>query len=116
MLLGDLVVALVGGSAYESLAPSAWLFAGAGSLFALAQVLIYSRLATGDRRVVVALWTALMVLVGLVLLGLDDSLREIITAALAAGGVLVAAGLLAELGEHRSRPGQPMSAGQPVGR
>ena len=101
---GDFVVQLVGGSAYQSLAPDVWLFAAAGSLYALAQLLLYSRLATQDRRALIAVWAALAFLLALVLGGRHGSTTEIISCVLVAATGLVATGVLAEVHEHRRRP------------
>jgi O-antigen/teichoic acid export membrane protein len=102
-VFGDLVVALVGGSAYASLAPRVWLFAAAGSLYALAQLLLYSRLAATDRRALVAVWAALLFLVVLVVGGRHDSTTEIIVSVIAAATALVGTGALAEVHEHREQ-------------
>ena len=101
---GDLAVLVVGGSAYESLAPHVWMFAAAGSLYALAQLLLYSRLAAQDRRALIAVWAALAFLLALVLGGRHGSTTEIIGCVLAAATGLVATGVLAEVHEHRRRP------------
>ena len=101
---GDFVVLLVGGSAYESLAPDVWLFAAAGSLYALAQLLLYSRLAGQDRRALIAVWAALALLLALVLGGRHGSTAQIIGCVLVAATGLVATGVLAEVREHRRRP------------
>lgn len=100
-LLGDLVVRVVAGSAYADLAPSVWLFAAAGSLFALAQLLLYSRLAARDQRSQLGVWAALALLLLLVVSGRNGSLTEIVGAVLVAGAALVAAGVVAEVREHR---------------
>jgi O-antigen/teichoic acid export membrane protein len=102
-VLGDLVVALVGGSAYASLAPRVWLFAAAGSLYALAQLLLYSRLAATDRRALVAVWAALLLLLLLVVGGRHGSTTEIIVCVIVAAATLVATGAAAEMHEHGRR-------------
>ena len=109
-VFGDFVVLVVGGSAYESLAPRVWMFAAAGSLYALAQLLLYSRLAAQDRRALVAVWAALAFLLVLVLGGRNGSTTEIITSVLVAATGLVATGVLAEVHEHRRRPAGAQSA------
>jgi O-antigen/teichoic acid export membrane protein len=108
---GDFVVLVVGGPAYESLAPRVWMFAAAGSLYALAQLLLYSRLAARDRRALVAVWAALAFLLVLVLGGRHGSTTQIIGCVLVAATGLVATGVLAELHEHRRKPeGAPAAA------
>ena len=49
-LFGPLVVRILGGVQYESMADNMWLFALEGSAFALVQVLLYSRLAAQDQQ------------------------------------------------------------------
>jgi O-antigen/teichoic acid export membrane protein len=121
-VLGGTVVALVGGDAYRELSGEVWLFAAAGSLFALAQLLLYSRLATTDRRAVAAVWSALGLLVVPVVAGRNGSVTDIVVAVLTAAVVLVAVGAVAEVREHhpalrgRGEPaGQDPSAGQAGG-
>ena len=63
LLFGDLVIRILGGEQYTDLGSEAWLFALEGSAFALVQVLLYARLATQDRKAVLAVWVALVVLV-----------------------------------------------------
>lgn len=93
-LLPGLVVAIVGGKDYAGLDASVWLFAAAGAGFALAQFLLYSRLAVADRRVVAALWVAAAALIGGVLI-FHESLTEIITVVTVVSLALSAVGLLA---------------------
>ena len=98
---GSLVVSVVGGPAYADLAPDVWIFAAAGSLFALAQLLLFSRLAATDRRSVAAVWAALTLLLALLVTRWHDSVTEIIGCVLGCGVALVAAGVAAEMREHR---------------
>ena len=99
-LFGELVVRLVGGSAYVSLADRAWLFAAVGSLLALVQLLIYSRLAGDDRRVALPTWIVVVGEVAVVCLWRHDSITAIVTTALGAVAVIVILGVLAEAHEH----------------
>jgi O-antigen/teichoic acid export membrane protein len=101
---GGLVVTVVGGSAYAALAPHVWLFAAAGSLYALAQLLLYSRLATTDRRALAVVWAGLGLLLVLVIGWWHQSATEIVVCVLVAASAVVAAGLLAELHEHGRSP------------
>ena len=55
-----LVIAVVAGDEYTSLAPDLWIFGLIGAAFSLAQFLLYSRLAVDDRRAVFALWAAVV--------------------------------------------------------
>ncbi len=59
-LLPGLVIAVVAGDEYTSLAPDLWIFGLIGAAFSLAQFLLYSRLAVDDRRAVFALWAAVV--------------------------------------------------------
>ena len=101
---GDFVVRVVGGPRNESLAPHVWTFGAAASLYALAQLLLYSRLAARDRRALVAVWAALAFLLTLVLGGRHGSTTEIISCVLVVATGLVATGVLVEVHEHRRRP------------
>jgi len=99
-LFGDLVVRLVGGAAYASLADRAWLFGAVGSLLAIVQLLIYSRLAGDDRRVALPTWLAVVAEVTVVCLWRHDSITAIVTTVLGAAAVVVVLGALAEAHEH----------------
>jgi hypothetical protein len=94
----------VGGSAYAALAPQVWMFAAAGSLYALAQLLLYSRLATTDRRALAVVWAGLALLLVLVIGWWHQSPTQIVVCVLVAASTVVAAGLLAELHEHGRSP------------
>ncbi len=57
--LGGTALPLIGGSAYgTSLGAAIWLFAALGTLFALAQLLLFSGIASADRLATAAVWTA----------------------------------------------------------
>ena len=100
LAFGPLVVRIVGGSAYSELGDRVWLFAAAGSLLAVAQVLLYSRLATEDRRAVVPMWA--LVLLEVVVIGLwrHGSPTEIVAVVVCAALALALAGALIEAVEH----------------
>lgn len=91
---GDLVIGILGGSQYKELGSEAWLFALEGSAFALVQVLLYARLAAQDRRAVLAVWGALVVLVIVVAVWRHDTVAEIVTTVLVVSLVLTVVGLL----------------------
>ena len=95
------VVLAVGGAEYAQLSGQVALFAAAGSSFALAQLLLYSRLATHDRQASVSLIVGLAVLVGVVVLWLHDSVTQIVAASMGVALFVCVVGLLAELREHR---------------
>ncbi len=97
-ILGDFAISVVGGSAYASLAPYAWLFVLLGSLFALAQLLLYDRLAQRDRSAVAVLWLALAALSILVVAQAQPSLVSIVVPAVAVAGSVVGVGLVVTFG------------------
>ena len=90
---GDLVIGILGGSQYKELGSEAWLFALEGSAFALVQVLLYARLAAQDRRAVLAVWGALVVLVTVVAVWRHDTVAEIVTTVVFVSLVLTVVGL-----------------------
>ena len=90
---GPLVVRILGGVQYESMADNMWLFALEGSAFALVQVLLYSRLAAQDQKAVLAVWAALIALVAIVALGRNDSLVSIVTTVVGVSLALAIVGL-----------------------
>lgn len=94
LLFSGQVVAILGGAQYVDLAAEIWLFALEGSAFALVQVLLYSRLAAQDRRAVILVWAALVVLVATVVFWRHDSVQEIVTTVVAVSLVLTAVGLI----------------------
>jgi hypothetical protein len=104
---GSLFVRAIGGSEYVGLADRAWLFAATGSLFAVAQLLLYSRLATEDRRVAAPMWFLVAGEVLAVTLWWHGSPTEIVRVALTTAFILAVLGVLAEAAEHGvlSQPG-----------
>lgn len=96
-----LVVAFVGGSAYASLVPVAWMFSAIGATFALAQALLLTRLAVDDRRAVIAVWGAAGTLVLLATLVMPRSVGGLATSALVAGLALAGVGLVIAAREVR---------------
>jgi O-antigen/teichoic acid export membrane protein len=102
-ILPGLVVALVGGAAYASLVPVAWMFAAIGATFALAQALLLTRLAIDDRRAVIAIWAAAIALVSLATLLLPRTVPGLATSALLAGLALAAVGVTVAVREIRAQ-------------
>jgi len=96
-----LVVSFVGGAAYASLAPLAWLFAAIGATFALAQALLLTRLAVDDRRAVIAVWGAAVTLVVVATLVMPRSVGGLAASALTAGVALALVGLVVTARELR---------------
>lgn len=94
LLFGNFVIRVLGGVQYPDLGSEAWLFALEGSAFALVQVLLYARLATQDRSAVIAVWAALLVLVGWVSLSQPTSVVDIVTRVVVVSLVLAVVGLI----------------------
>jgi O-antigen/teichoic acid export membrane protein len=63
-LLPDLVVSVAGGNEYAEIGPIAWLFAAAGSAYAVLQLVVYAAIAQQERRAALVIWAGLLVLVG----------------------------------------------------
>ena len=103
LLFGPLVVRVLGGAQYIDLGlgENAWRFALEGSAFALVQVLLYARLAAQDRRAVLLVWAALIVLVLSVSLWFHNSVEQIVTTVVVVSLVLTAVGLFID---RRSSP------------
>lgn len=93
-LLPQLVLAVLAGAQYADVTSLLWIFALAGAGFAVAQVLLYARLAEHDRRAAVLMWMGFLLLVAL---GVTIGQRGVGALAGCAAGVawsVVAAGLL----------------------
>ena len=94
LFAGDLVIRILGGAQYTELGSEAWLFALEGSAFALVQVLLYARLAAQDRRAVLAVWGALVLLTVIVAGWRHDTVAEIVTTVVGVSLILAVVGLL----------------------
>lgn len=94
--------AVVGGQSYVDSALSLWPFAVTGSLLAPAQILLFARIADGDRRATILTWLAVALEAVLVLTWLNDTPGQVIGAAVAATGMLVVAGVFMELRHGRT--------------
>jgi O-antigen/teichoic acid export membrane protein len=94
--LGTPLVRVVGGARYAWLGPTVWLFAALGGVLAVAQVLLYARLAVGDRLLGIAAWVCVAGLVVAVVTDPAPSTTGVVGRALAAAAAFVALGLLAE--------------------
>jgi O-antigen/teichoic acid export membrane protein len=105
LLFGSFVMRVLGGAQYSDLGSEAWLFALEGSAFALVQVLLYARLATQDKKAVIAVWVALIVLVVTVAGWRHNSVAEIVTTVVAVSLVLTGVGLFMD---RRSAPSMPI--------
>ena len=71
LLLPDLALLFVGGDDFAGIKGDLWKFAIVGTLLAMLQLLVYSALARRQGRAVLAIWTALVVLIGIAVLPVD---------------------------------------------
>jgi O-antigen/teichoic acid export membrane protein len=99
-VFGELLVRLIGGGAYVSLADRAWLFAATGALLAIVQLLLYSRLAGEDRRVALPMWLFVAAEITVISVWRHDSVTAVVTTALGTAACVAALGVLAEVHEH----------------
>ena len=102
LVLGPSLLAVIGGARYAGSTMPVWPFALAGSMLALVQILLYARLADGDRRVTVLMWSAVAVEALLITAWLHGSATQVVTAAACTAGALALAGAVLEL-----RPRKP---------
>ncbi|WP_291413564.1 polysaccharide biosynthesis protein [Actinophytocola sp.] len=102
--MGPTVVGIIGGADYRDAAIPIWPFAVVGSMLSLVQILLFSRIASADRRSTVLLWLAVAVEIGLVTTWLHDGLTQVVTAAVIATALLVLAGAAVELRSRRLEP------------
>ncbi|MPY78965.1 MAG: polysaccharide biosynthesis protein [Actinophytocola sp.] len=101
VVFGDGIVMLIGGGGYAASTLPLWAFALVGSLLSLVQILLYSRIASADRRSTVLVWVAVGIEIGLVTVWLNDSMIQIVTAAVATTAGLVVASALIEVRHSR---------------
>lgn len=110
-LLPDLVVSVAGGNEYAEIGPIAWLFAAAGSAYAVLQLVVYAAIAQQERRAAVLIWAGLLVLVGVAVFVIGAGDLESITGvkvlvATAASCSALLSVVLAT-GLHRQSPAEP---------
>ncbi|MGH6692195.1 MAG: hypothetical protein ACREF4_16115, partial [Gammaproteobacteria bacterium] len=86
------VVAVVAGSQYDALVPWVAGFTALGALLALAQLLVYAQLATGDRMTTTVVWAVVVGYVAVVELRADE-LGGVLFPALGAAGLVVLWGI-----------------------
>jgi O-antigen/teichoic acid export membrane protein len=110
--MGPTIVAVIGGKEYAAAHIPVWPFAIVGSLLSLVQILLFSRIASADRKSTVLLWLAVAVEIVLVTTWLHDELTQVVTAAGIATGLLVIAGAVVEI---RSRRVEPVHTGRDDG-
>lgn len=100
-LFGSTVVSLIGGADYADSTIPVWPFAIVGSMLSLVQILLYSRIASADRRSTMLIWLAVAIEIALVTAWLNGRLTEVVSAAVLATALLVCAGALVELRSRR---------------
>jgi O-antigen/teichoic acid export membrane protein len=100
-LLSDLAVAVVAGAQYAALSPWAAWFTALGGLLAVAQLLVYAHLASGDRLTTAVVWAVLVGYVALVELT-AETLPEVLIPTMCAAALVVVWGLLRERASDRS--------------
>jgi hypothetical protein len=105
-VFGADLLPLIGGAGYRGESAPLWLFALTGMLLAVGQLLLFSRLAAGDVRSIVAVWLGVLVEVALVRWWLGGSVGTVAVAAASVAGLLVLAGLLVEIGGAGHRDGR----------
>jgi O-antigen/teichoic acid export membrane protein len=96
-LFGPELLPLIGGAGYRGEPVLLWLFALTGSLLAVAQLLLFSRIASGDVRSILAVWLAIGLEIGLVAWRFDGSVTAVSGAAATVAGLLVVVGALVEI-------------------
>ncbi len=101
LVLGDDLLSIIGGAGYTTSTMPVWPFALAGSSLALAQILLFARLADRDRRMTVLLWAAVAVETALVVIWLHDSAAQVVTVSACCVGGLAVAGAIVELRARR---------------
>lgn len=102
--MGPTIVAVIGGAEYADADIPVWPFAIVGSMLSLVQILLFSRIASADRKSTVLLWLAVAVEIVLVTAWLHDELSQVVTAAAIATGLLVLAGAAIEVRSWRVEP------------
>lgn len=102
LVFGSRLLPLIGGVRYAGSTMPLWPFALAGSMLALVQILLYARLADGDRRVTVLMWAAVAVEAVLIPAWLHGSATQVVTVAACCAGGLAVAGALVEIRSRRT--------------
>lgn len=110
--MGPTIVAVIGGKEYAGADIPIWPFAVVGSMLSLVQILLFSRIASADRKSTVLLWLAVAVEIFLVSAWLHDELTQVVTAAAISTSLLVLAGAFIEV---RSRRVEPVHTGRDDG-
>jgi hypothetical protein len=113
--IGPTIVSVIGGADYAGSPIPIWPFALVGSMLSLVQILLYSRIASNDRRSTLLIWGAVAVEIVLVTTWLNGMLTQVVTAAVVATGLLVCAGAVVEFRSRREpvdTPGDDGGSGE----
>jgi hypothetical protein len=96
LVLPDLVVKVIGGpEKYGSLGPYTWMFAIAGSAYAVLQMVVYAAIAQQDKRAALVIWAGLIVLAATAVIVLGDGMAGVKTlVALTSGCALLLSAVL----------------------
>lgn len=104
-LLSDLALTFVGGSQYDAIQDSLWLFAVLGTTLSMLQLLVYSVVARQARNSILILWAGLA---AVVVAGLGaDTVRELAVRVITVDGVLFVVMLAVSLWRLRSVEPRP---------
>ncbi|GAA1703061.1 hypothetical protein GCM10009745_58030 [Kribbella yunnanensis] len=111
LVLPDLVVAVIGGpEKYATLGPFTWMFAIAGSAYAVLQMVVYAAIAQQEKRAALLIWAGLIVLAVTAAIVLSNGMTGVKTlVALTSGcalllAVALAAGLHRQAGREQPSP------------
>ncbi|HEV7978663.1 polysaccharide biosynthesis protein [Amycolatopsis sp.] len=109
LIFGPALLPFIGGQAYAGTTMPIWPFALTGSLLAMVQILLFSRLAANDRRVTALMWAAVVVETVLVTTWLHASATQVVTVTACTVGALALTGALLELHTRRANPQSPQT-------
>ncbi len=102
LVAGPRLLSFIGGPGYAASTMPVWPFALAGSMLALVQILLFSRLAARDRRVTVLMWATVLVETVLVTTWLHSSATQVVTVAACCAGALALSGAVLEWRSRRA--------------
>jgi O-antigen/teichoic acid export membrane protein len=102
-LLSEFAVAVVVGEPYAALTPWVAWFTALGALLAVAQLLVYAHLATGDRLTTAVVWAVLLAYIAVVEIT-ADTLPEVLIPTMCSAALVVLWGLLRERATARTDP------------
>jgi O-antigen/teichoic acid export membrane protein len=109
-LLPRVVVKVVGGSEYAAIGPIAWLFALAGSSYAVLQLVVYAAIAQQERRAALVIWIGLagLAIAALIILGNEFATGltgvKVLVAMTSACALVLSAGLASRLPRGSTAP------------